>query len=53
VAHLESVQLVCTVARRLCLWQVNFVFIFLNSENSFDVYIEQPRDFEEEKDNYV
>jgi len=29
------------------------VSAFLNSENSFDVYIEQPRGFEEEGDDYI
>ena len=53
VMHLESVWLVCTIAvtRRLCLWQVNFVSAFLNSENSFNVYMEQSRGFKEGKDN--
>jgi len=40
-------------ARRLCLWQVDFVSAFLNSENTFDVYMEQPRGFEEGEDGYI
>jgi len=47
VARLDSVQLICTIAasRRLKLWQVNFVSAFLNSNSSFDIYMEQPKGF--------
>jgi len=53
VARLESVRLVCTVAvvRNLRLWQVDFVSAFLNSDNAFEVYMEQPRGFEKGEDN--
>ena len=49
VAWLESVQLVCAIAAswRLRLWQIDFVSAFLNSESMFDIYMEQPRGFEE------
>jgi len=49
VARLESVQLVCTiaVARKLVLWQVDFISAFLNSDSSYEVYIEQPKGFKE------
>lgn len=42
VAQLESVWLVCAIAaaRRLHLWQVDFVLAFLNSENTYDIYME-------------
>jgi len=55
VAWLESVWLVCAIAtsRRLRLWQINFVSAFLNSESMFDIYIEQPRGFEEGGDDLV
>jgi len=55
VAQLESVCLVCAIAatRGLRLWQVDFVSVFLNSESLFDVYMEQPRRFEEEGDDLV
>jgi len=26
---------------------------FLNNNNSYEVFIEQPREFEEEEDNYI
>lgn len=49
VARLESVRLVCAVAASLGLrlWQVDFVSAFLNSENKFEVFMEQPPGFEE------
>jgi len=42
VACLESVRLLCAIAasRRLCLWQLDFVSAFLNSDSSFEVYME-------------
>ena len=53
VARLESVHLVCavTAVQNLHLWQVGFVSAFLNSDNAFEVYMEQPRGFEERGDN--
>lgn len=53
VARLESVRLVCAIAaaRGLHLWQVDFVSAFLNSDNSFEVYMEQPPGFEEGGDH--
>jgi hypothetical protein len=55
VAWLELVCLVCTIAvlLDLCLWQVNFVSAFLNSENEYEVYMEQPPGFEEGGDGDV
>jgi hypothetical protein len=55
VARLESVCLVCTVAASmgLQLWQVDFVSAFLNSENAYQVYMEQPPGFEEGGDDDV
>ena len=52
VARLESVRLVCTIAASLGLrlWQVDFVSAFLNSENTFEIYMEQPPGFDEEGD---
>ncbi|KAF7770864.1 hypothetical protein Agabi119p4_6838 [Agaricus bisporus var. burnettii] len=49
VARLESVRLVCAVAaaKRLRLWQLDFVSAFLNSDNVFEIYMEQPQGFEE------
>ena len=49
VARLESVRLVCAIAasRGLRLWQVNFVSAFLNSDNAYEMYMEQPKGFEE------
>jgi len=32
---------------------MDFVSAFLNSDNLFEVYIGQPRDFEKEKDDYI
>jgi len=53
VARLKSVCLVCAVVavQNLCLWQVDFVSAFLNSDNAFEVYMKQPRGFEEGGDN--
>jgi hypothetical protein len=54
VARLESVRLICAVAASLGLrlWQVDFVSAFLNSNNAFELYMEQPPGFEEGgKDN--
>jgi len=53
VTRLESVCLVyaVTVVQNLCLWQVDFVSAFLNSDNAFEVYMEKPRGFEKEGDN--
>lgn len=55
VAQLESVRLVCAIAvsKRLRLWQIDFVLAFPNSESMFDIYMEQPREFEEEGDDLV
>ena len=55
VARLESVRLVCAIAasRRLRLWQIDFASAFLNSDNNFKVYMEQPRGFEEGRDSHV
>ena len=49
VARLESVRLVCAIAASLGLrlWQVDFVSAFLNSENTFEIYMEQPPGFDE------
>ncbi|KAF7776615.1 hypothetical protein Agabi119p4_5008 [Agaricus bisporus var. burnettii] len=49
VARLESVRLVCAIAASLGLrlWQVDFVSAFLNSENTYEVFMEQPPGFEE------
>jgi len=49
VTRLESVQLVCAIAASLSLrlWQVDFVSAFLNSENTFEIYMEQPLGFDE------
>jgi len=53
VARLDSVWLVCAIAasQGLRLWQVDFVSTFLNSNSSFDIYMEQPRGFEEGGDS--
>jgi hypothetical protein len=53
VARLESVRLVCAIAASLGLhlWQVDFVSAFLNSDNVFEVYMEQPPGFEEGGDD--
>ena len=55
VAYLESVCLVYTIAasRQLCLWQIDFLSVFLNSNNSYEIFMEQLRGFEEGGDNYV
>ena len=55
VARLESVRLLCAIAasRRLHLWQLDFVSAFLNSDSSFEVYMEQPKGFEEGGDDHV
>jgi len=55
VARLESVRLVYAIAasRRLRLWQIDFVSAFRNSESMFDIYMEQPRGFEEGGDDLV
>ena len=55
VARLESVRLLCAIAasRRLRLWQLDFVSAFLNSDSSFEVYMEQPKGFEEGGDDHV
>ena len=51
----KSVCSVCTVVavQNLCLWQIDFVSIFLNSESNFDIYIKQPKGFEEERERFV
>jgi len=48
VVRLESVWLVCAIAASLGLrlWQVDFVSAFLNSENTFKIYMEQPLGFD-------
>ena len=53
VARLKSVQMVYAIAaaRRLRLWQVDFVSTFLNSDSTFEIYIEQPKGFEEQEGN--
>jgi len=55
VTRLESVQLVYAIAvsRRLRLWQIDFVSAFLNSKSMFDIYMKQPRGFEEGGDDLV
>ena len=55
VARLESVCLLCAIvaSRRLCLWQVDFVSAFLNSDSTFEVFMEQPKGFEEGGADYV
>ena len=55
VARLESVHLLCAIAasRRLCLWQVDFVSAFLSNDSTFEVFMEQPRGFEEGGADYV
>ena len=55
VACLKSVWLVCAIAatRKLQLWQVDFVSAFINSDNSFEVYMEQLKDFEQGGDGYI
>jgi hypothetical protein len=53
VTRLESVRLICAIATSLGLrlWQVDFVSAFLNSDNTFKVYMEQPPGFEEGGDD--
>lgn len=41
------------VARSPHSQQINFISAFLNSMNKFEIYIEQPKGFEEEKEVYV
>jgi len=55
VACLKSVHLLCTIAasQRLCLWQVDFVLAFLNSDSMFKVFMEQSKGFEKEEADYV
>jgi len=55
ITYLESICLVYAIAalQQFHLWQIDFVSIFLNSNNSYEVFIEQPRGFEEEGDNHV
>jgi hypothetical protein len=55
VACLESVRLVCAIAASLglYLWQADFISAFLNSDNAFEVYMEQPPGFEEGGDDRV
>jgi len=55
VARLESIRLVCAivVARKLTLWQVDFVSAFLNSNSNYEVYMEQLRGFKEREGDYV
>ena len=55
VVWLKSVCSVCAVVavQNLCLWKIDFVSTFLNSESTFDVYIEQPKGFEEERERFV
>jgi len=45
----------CAIAalQWLCLWQIDFVFAFLNSDNNYEVYMEQPKGFEKVGDNHV
>jgi len=55
IAQLESVCLVYAIVAswRLCFWQIDFVSTFLNSNNTYDIFIEQPKGFEEERGNHV
>ena len=55
VVRLELVCLIyiIVVTRGLNIWQIDFVSVFLNSENFFEIYIEQPKDFEKRKDKYI
>lgn len=48
VARVESVRLVCAIAasRGMHLWQLDFVSAFLNSENTYKIYMEPPPGFE-------
>jgi len=40
-------------SQQLRLWQVDFVSAFLNSDSTFDVFMEQPKGFEERGENQV
>jgi len=55
VACLESVYFLCAIAasHRLRLWQLDFISAFFNSNNSFDVFMEQPKGFEDGEDDHV
>ena len=55
VARLKSVRLLYAIAtsQRLRLWQMDFVSTFLNSDSTFEVFMEQPRGFEEGGADYV
>ena len=55
IAYLKSVYLVYTIAalQQLCLWQIDFLSAFLNSDNSYEIFMEQLRGFKEEGDNYI
>jgi len=55
VAYFKSIQLlyIIAVSQRLCLWQMDFVSAFFNSNSIFDVFMEQPKEFKKERDNYV
>ena len=55
VIQLKSVHLVYagTAIWNLCLWQIDFVSVFLNSKSTFDIYIEQLREFEERGEEFV
>ena len=55
VARLKSVQLLYAIAafQKICLWQVDFVSAFLNSDSLFEVYMEQPKGFETGEDKNV
>jgi len=55
VARLESVRLVCVIVatRNLTIWQVDFVSAFLNSDSTYEVYMEQLKEFEEKGLDYV
>jgi len=55
VVRLELVCLIniIMVTRSLNIWQIDFVSAFLNSENSFEIYMKQPKDFEKRRDEYI
>jgi len=55
VVRLELVCLIyiIVITRGLNIWQIDFVSAFLNSENFFEIYIEQPKDFEKRRDKYI
>jgi len=42
VTRLEFVHLIYAIAasRQLCLWQIDFVSAFLNSDNAYNIYME-------------